>query len=155
MMNANSHADRYLAPDLFTRKVFNPLVRWLTRRGISVWGSRELRVVGRTSGEIRSVPVNPIQIDGTWYLVAPRGTTQWVRNLRAAGAGELVVGRRTQKFEASELVDPSEKARVLRPYLTKWKFEVGRFFEGVGPDATDAELEAIADNHPIFVLDLR
>ncbi|MEZ5226305.1 MAG: hypothetical protein R2710_06415 [Acidimicrobiales bacterium] len=44
---------------------------------------------------------------------------------------------------------------MLRPYLTKWKFEVGRFFEGVGPDATDAELEAIADNHPIFVLDLR
>jgi len=41
---------------------------------------------------------------------------------------------------------------VLRTYLRRWKFEVGMFFQGVGPDSTDAEFEAIAARHPVFVL---
>lgn len=144
---------RYLAPGWFTRNVGNPLVQWLTRRGLPIRGSRELRIVGRTSGRVRRVPVNPIEVDGVTHLVAPRGTTQWVRNLRAAGEGELVVGRRVERFRAEELADPTDKAAVLRPYLTAWKMEVGAFFDGVGPDATDAELEAIAGNHPVFVVE--
>src|SRR5262245_26119187 len=89
---------RYVEPGWFTRNVFNRSIRRLTRMGVSVLGSRELRVKGRTSGEWRSVPVNLLTIDGQQYLVAPRGTTQWVRNLRAAGGGELRVGRRTESF---------------------------------------------------------
>src|SRR3954447_24517639 len=50
--------DRYLRPGRFTQRVFNPLVRWLTRRGLSVQGSRELRVVGRKSGAVRTTVVN-------------------------------------------------------------------------------------------------
>src|SRR4051794_41890518 len=80
---------RYVEPDWFTRRIFNPTVKGLTRVGLSVAGSRELRVRGRTSGEWRSTPVNPLTVDGRRYLVAPRGTTQWVRNIRVTGAGEL------------------------------------------------------------------
>jgi hypothetical protein len=76
--------DRYIRPGRFTQQVFNPLVRWLARRGISLLGSRELRVVGRTSGEVRTTVVNLLELDTRNYLVSPRGTTQWVRNLRAA-----------------------------------------------------------------------
>jgi deazaflavin-dependent oxidoreductase (nitroreductase family) len=141
--------NRYLEPDWFTRNVFNRLVRRLTRVGISVMGSRDLRVKGRTSGEWRSTPVNLLTIDGVQYLVAPRGVTQWVRNLRAAGTGELRVGRRVQVFRADELSD-DVKAPILRTYLRKWKFEIGMFFEGVGPDATDEQLTAIAGGYPVF-----
>src|SRR3954452_1596171 len=93
---------RYVEPGWFTNHVFNPTIALLTRAGLSVWGSRELRVRGRTSGEWRATPVNLLTHEGNRYLVAPRGQTQWVRNLRAAGAGELRVGRRTEAFRATE-----------------------------------------------------
>jgi len=140
---------RYLEPDWFTRHVFNPTVQGLTRIGISVMGSRVLRVKGRKSGEWRSTPVNLLTVDDTQYLVAPRGLAQWVRNLRAAGSGELRVGRRVQTFHAVELADEA-KVPILREYLRKWKWEVGFFFNGVGPDSTDAELAAIAGGYPVF-----
>jgi deazaflavin-dependent oxidoreductase (nitroreductase family) len=129
--------------------VFNPTVRALTKAGISVWGSRELRVRGRTSGAWRSTPVNLLTLDGTEYLVAPRGVTQWVKNLRAAGTGELRVGKRVQPFRAVELPDDA-KPPILRPYLQRWKAEVGVFFDGVRGDSSEAELQRIAPNHPVF-----
>jgi len=82
-MNATS--PRYVKPKKATN-FFNESVGRLTRMGISVYGSRVLYVRGRKSGEWRSNPVNPLTVDGTRYLVAPRGNTQWVRNLRAAEA---------------------------------------------------------------------
>ena len=84
----------YKAPGWFTRNVFNRSVSFLTRHGVSVLGSRVLAVKGRTSGEWRTVPVNLLELDGHRYLVSPRGEGQWVRNLRAAGTGELRVGKR-------------------------------------------------------------
>jgi len=38
---------RYVLSGWFTQQVFDPLVAMLTRSGVSVWGSRELRVRGR------------------------------------------------------------------------------------------------------------
>lgn len=127
------------------------MVAGLTRAGISVWGSRELRVRGRSSGQWRTTPVNLLTVADKRYLVAPRGETQWVRNLRVAGGGELRVGRRTEAFRAMELTD-DEKAEVLRAYLNRWKAEVGVFFEGVSADSPDNEIRRIAPNHPVFLL---
>jgi deazaflavin-dependent oxidoreductase (nitroreductase family) len=144
--------DRYVQPGWFTRNVFNRLVAGLTRLGVSVLGSRVLEVRGRTSGEPRRVPVNLLTFEGDRYLVAPRGETQWVRNLRAAeGRGVLLLGRRREDFAATELGD-DEKPPLLRAYLKRWKAEVGMFFEGVGPDAPDAELRRIAPGYPVFRL---
>ena len=151
MTTAATHADRYLQPGWFTRNVFNKLVQQLTRRGVSVYGSRELQVRGRTSGELRRVPVNLLTVDGQDYLVAPRGETQWVRNLREAGEGGLRVGRHQHPFRPTEMADDA-KVDILRAYLRKWKFEVGMFFDGVGPDSTDDELRAIAPRHPVFAI---
>jgi deazaflavin-dependent oxidoreductase (nitroreductase family) len=139
---------RYLAPDWFTRNVFNRIVSGLARLGISVAGSRELRVRGRKSGEWRSTPVNPLVVDGQRYILAPRGTTEWVRNIRVAQRGELRRGRRTEQFRVSELAD-EVKVPVLREYLRKWGWEAGQFFE-VGKDATDADLARIAPGFPVF-----
>jgi deazaflavin-dependent oxidoreductase (nitroreductase family) len=144
-------ADRYLAPSWFTRQVFNRLFARLTKMGLSVRGSRILRVRGRTSGEIRTNVVNVLTHDNERYLVAPRGTTQWVRNLRVAGKAELKIGRRVETVVAEELADEA-KPTVLRAYLRHWKWEVGQFFDGVGPDAPDDELLRIASGYPVFRL---
>lgn len=139
----------YVAPDRFTVRVFNPIVARCTRLGISIMGSRVLYVPGRVTGETRSTPVNVLEIDDRRFLVAPRGTTQWVLNVRAAGGCELRVGRRSESVRALELSD-FDKPVILRSYLRPWTWEVGRFFEGVGPDSTDAELLAVAPRHPVF-----
>jgi deazaflavin-dependent oxidoreductase (nitroreductase family) len=141
--------DHYRAPGWFTRNVFNRTVAFLTRHGVSILGSRVLAVKGRTSGEIRTVPVNLLEFAGTRYLVSPRGEGQWVRNLRAAGTGELRLGSNAESFAGRELSD-DEKVPVLRAYLKRWKAEVGVFFDGVGPDSSDDELRAIAGKHPAF-----
>jgi deazaflavin-dependent oxidoreductase (nitroreductase family) len=133
----------------FTKNVFNRAVAALTRAGVSVAGSRVLEVRGRKSGEPRRTPVNLMTFEGQRYLVAPRGHTQWVRNLRASGSGRLLVGRRAESFAAVELPD-ADKPKLLRAYLEKWKWEVGQFFGGVGPDAPDEELRRIAPDHPVF-----
>src|SRR5262249_56806576 len=128
---------RYVVPGWFTRNVFNRIVAASTRLGISVWGSRVLEVRGRKSGTPRRTPVNMLTLDGTRYLVAPRGQTQWVRNLRVAGEGELRVGRRTDPFRAVE-IDDADKVVILRAYLKRWKAEVGVFFDAVTAPSTDA-----------------
>jgi deazaflavin-dependent oxidoreductase (nitroreductase family) len=134
-------------------KLLNSTVAGLTRLGISVLGSRVLYVRGRKSGQWRAVPVNLLVYERTNFLVAPRGHTQWVRNLRAAGGGELHVGNRIDKFTARELAD-ADKPAILREYLRRWKIEVAAFFEGVGPDATDAQLLAIAPGYPVFRIEI-
>jgi deazaflavin-dependent oxidoreductase (nitroreductase family) len=142
-------AERFDEPGWFTKNVFNRVVAALTRLGISVAGSRVLEVRGRKSGEWRRTPVNLLSFEGERYLVAPRGHSQWVRNLRASGEGRLVVGSRAEEFTATEVGDES-KPDLLRAYLEKWKWEVGAFFEGVGPDSSEEELRRIAPNHPAF-----
>jgi deazaflavin-dependent oxidoreductase (nitroreductase family) len=136
-------------PGWFTVNVFNRAVAWLTRRGFSVWGSRVLEVRGRKSGEWRRTPVNLLTVDGQRYLVAPRGHVQWTHNMRAAGGGRLVLGKKTEEFTATEVPDDA-KPPILRAYLTRWKAEVGVFFDGVGPDSSEEELRAIAPKHPVF-----
>jgi deazaflavin-dependent oxidoreductase (nitroreductase family) len=139
---------RYLKPAKSTN-VFNELVAKLTKMGVSILGSRVLTVVGRKSGEPRSTPVNLLTIDGVDYLVAARGETQWVRNLRVAGQGQLRVGRRDETFTYRELAH-DEKPVILRAYLKRWKFEVGAFFEGVDAKASDEKLREIAPGYPVF-----
>jgi len=144
--------EHYQRPDWFTKHVFNRAVAVLTRVGFSVWGSRVLRVRGRKSGEWRSSPVNLLTYNGKQYLVAPRGHTQWVRNIRVSATGELMLGNKAQPFRASEIPD-DEKVPILREYLKRWKFEVGMFFGGVSAESSDAELRHIAPDHPVFRVD--
>jgi deazaflavin-dependent oxidoreductase (nitroreductase family) len=151
-MTGVSSGASYRAPGWFTRNVFNRIVAAATRVGISVLGSRILEVRGRKSGILRRTPVNLLSVGGVRYLVAPRGQTQWVRNLRAAGEGDLLLGRRREHFHAAEVID-SDKEEILRAYLRRWTWEVGQFFSGVGPDSPSADLDRIAPAHPIFRLD--
>ena len=140
----------YKEPDWFTTHVFNKVVAGLTRLGVSVWGSRVLEHRGRTSGDLHYTPVNLLTLDGSQYLVSPRGVTQWVRNVRHSdGPMVLILGRRRQICQATE-IPPADAVPVLRAYLRRWKFETGQFFDGINPDATDEEWAAVAPKHPVF-----
>ncbi|MSQ06802.1 MAG: DUF385 domain-containing protein [Dehalococcoidia bacterium] len=140
---------RYHRPGWFLAQVNNRVIAFLAGRlGISLRGARLLSVPGRASGMRRTTPVNLLEHEGQRYLVAPRGQTQWARNLRAAGGGDLRLGRNVQSFRVAELAD-DEKPPVLRAYLRRWKLETGRFFE-VAPNASDAEFRRIASSHPVF-----
>ena len=151
--NEEATMTHYREPGFFTRRIMQPLMLGAQRLGISLWGSRSLEVRGRRSGEPRRVPVNLLTVDEVDHLVAPRGITQWVRNLRAAGEAELLLGRRRDRVRAVEVVDQAEQVVLLREYLRRWKWEVGVFFDGASADSTDAELAAIAPKHPIFRLE--
>jgi deazaflavin-dependent oxidoreductase (nitroreductase family) len=148
---SNPPAKRFQEPGWFTRNVFNRIVNGLMAMGISIAGSRVLEVKGRKSGNWRSIPVNLLEVDGTRYLVAPRGNTQWVRNMRVAGGGRLRLGRKTEDFKATEVTGDAA-VPLLRAYLKKWKWEVGTFFDGVGPDSSDAKLLEVSPEHPVFKL---
>src|SRR5262249_41287068 len=134
-----SSQDHFKQPGWFTKHVFNPIVAGLTKIGLPIAGSRVLEVQGRKSGEWRETPGKPPAYEGGRYLVAPRGHTQWVKNMRVSGGGRLAGHGKVEEFGATE-VPEAERPPILRAYLVKWKWEVGAFFEGVGPDSSDEEL---------------
>ncbi|MBP8536907.1 nitroreductase family deazaflavin-dependent oxidoreductase [Streptomyces sp. MK37H] len=144
---------RNLKPSTFDR-IFNGLAKRLAKLGIGLAGSQILAVRGRKSGEWRTTPVNPLTLRGERYLVAPRGHTQWVRNMRAAGGGELRLGRRVEPFSAVEVEDGA-KPEILRLYLKKWAWEVGRFFDDVDAHSSDEKLLEIAPGFPVFRISAR
>lgn len=133
---------------------FNRVVGWLARHGVSIAGSAEMSVRGRKSGRMQRVPVNPHAHGGSQYLVSARGHSQWVRNMRVAGGGELRVGRKVRTFTAVELPD-AEKLPVLRTYLEKWGWEVNQYFQGVTARSSDEEIAAAAPDHPVFRITVR
>ncbi|WP_338693637.1 nitroreductase/quinone reductase family protein [Streptomyces sp. Q6] len=146
MSTATPHVQK---PGWITVNVVNRAMAFLTRRGLSIRGSRVMAVRGRKTGEWRTTPVNPLTVGAERYLVAARGHVQWTHNMRVAGGGELHLGKKTEEFTAIEVAD-DDKVPVLRAYITLWKAELGAFFQGVTPDSSDEELRRIAPDHPVF-----
>jgi hypothetical protein len=118
----------YIKPGFFTTRVFNPVVSFLAGRlELSMKGARVLAVQGRKSGGWHSTPVNPLSFKGQRYLVAPRGETQWVRNIRVSRAGRLTVGGKVEIVRVEEVPNHA-KPPILRAYLKEWGWEVKQFF---------------------------
>ncbi|MFB7185886.1 nitroreductase/quinone reductase family protein [Streptomyces sp. NPDC056178] len=139
----------YLQGNAFTVRM-NSVIGWLARHGVSLLGSAELSVRGRRSGQLQRIPVNTHTYDGAQYLVSARGHSQWVRNMRVAGGGELRVGRKIRTFTAVEIADDQQKVRVVRAYLERWGWEVNQYFQGITAKSTDSELLAACPDHPVF-----
>ena len=148
--SASAHFARK-RPGWFTRHVFNPFVALLTRLGLSLFGSRVLEVRGRSSGVPRRTPVNLLEFEGQRYLVAPRGDTQWARNLRVSGEGRLLSRGRAKRFTAVEVSD-EQKPPILRAYLEHWAWETGVFFDGISATSSESELREASSKHPVFRL---
>jgi len=141
---------RYEEPNRAARAA-NALIRWLAELGISIAGTRALRVRGRKSGKQRSVVINLLTVDGVDYVVSPRGNTQWARNVRAAGVVEMGPSWRKERAEVRELADDA-KPEVLRRYLQRWYWQVKDYVVGLTPQSSDDELRAAAPNIPVFEL---
>src|SRR5262245_3944369 len=101
MLSDGHDPEALSASDAFDR-AFNAVLAFLMRMGVSVYGSRVLAVRGLKSCAWRTVPVNLLVHEGERYLVAPRGETEWVRNIRAARGGELRLGSRREPIAIIE-----------------------------------------------------
>ena len=143
-------ATRYEEPNRAARAA-NTVIRWLAELGISIAGTRALRVRGRKTGEERGVVINLLTVDGVDYLVSPRGNTQWARNVRAAGVVEMGPRWRRERARVSE-VDDDAKPELLRRYLAKWYWQVKGYVAGLTPESSDEQLRAAAPSIPVFVL---
>ncbi len=98
-----------------------------------------LTVRGRRSGRPITTPVPPLAYEGARYLDSGGGETHWVRNLRAAGQGELRRGRIREAFRAIE-VHGDEHDRVIAAYRERMGWRARNFFVAL-PDPAD---------HPVF-----
>jgi hypothetical protein len=141
---------RYEEPNRAARAA-NAAIRWLAEMGISIAGTRALRVRGRKSGKQRGVVINLLTVDSVDYLVSPRGNTQWARNVRTAGVVEMGPRWRSERFRVTE-VDDAAKPEVLRRYLAKWYWQVKGYVAGLTPESSDEQLRAAAPSIPVFVL---
>jgi deazaflavin-dependent oxidoreductase (nitroreductase family) len=141
---------RYEEPNRVAR-AGNVVIRWLAELGVSIAGTRALRVRGRKTGKSRAVVINLLTVDGLDYLVSPRGDTQWARNVRAAAIVEMGPRWRRQRVRASE-VDDAAKPELLRRYLARWYWQVKGYVGGLTPDSSDEQLRAVAPTIPVFVL---
>jgi deazaflavin-dependent oxidoreductase (nitroreductase family) len=141
---------RYDEPNR-TARAANALIGWLAELGVSIAGTRALRVRGRKTGKSRGVVVNVLRVDGVDYLVSPRGNTQWVRNVRAAGVVDMGPRWHRRRVRTTEVADAA-KADLLRRYLDRWYWEVKGHIAGLTPDSGDDELHAAAPSIPVFAL---
>ena len=75
---------RYDAPNLIA-KAANEFFRLLAELGISVAGTRAIRVRGRKTGKRRGVVINLLTVDGRQFLVSPR--RQYAMGPQCQGCG--------------------------------------------------------------------
>jgi hypothetical protein len=124
----------YRKPNAFARKVFNPLAM---RFNIS--GTEALAVRRRKSGGTQRVPLIRVEVGGHDYLVSPRGESDWVKNLRAAGEAELEGKDAKRRVRAVE-IPVEERPPILEAYQAKAGRAVASHFKAL-PDPAD---------HPVF-----
>ncbi len=142
-------ASEFRAPNAVER-VFNRVFGWLVGLGLGFSYNYLLQVRGRKSGKLYSTPIDLLERDGTRYLVAPRGRTQWVRNAEAAGVVALKKGSYSQSFRLRAITG-EEKLPILKAYLDTFRREVQRYFPVPAGSPPDAFLP-LADGYPVFEL---
>jgi deazaflavin-dependent oxidoreductase (nitroreductase family) len=134
----------FVKPTLI-ENLFGRAIGALLRLGVGPAHMRVLEVRGRKSGILYTLPVDPLQYDGKLYLVAPRGRTQWVRNVEASGEVTLRRGSTVERYGVRALTD-AEKPPILKAYLYGFRREVQRFF----PVAAGSPLDAFAPLSPRY-----
>ena len=131
-------------------KVANGMMVRLVKLGFSPNSTVLLTVPGRKSGVPRTTPVSVVRVDGERYIQTPYGERDWVRNLRAAGGGNIQVGRKVERVTVDEL-SPSEAVPVLRQVLRMAPKFLREHYD-ITADAAADEIEREAPKHPVFRL---
>jgi deazaflavin-dependent oxidoreductase (nitroreductase family) len=152
--------DRYYQPPSWVRvRLVNPLLRALVLRArLGRRGDqnvmRILRVRGRRSGRLYDVPVRIAALNGQRYVVSLLGASQWARNLRAAGAAQLLVGASVEPVVARE-IQAEEKGAFLAWYCQQPEHRLSVRY-GLNADTanlTPAEADRLARQYPVFQLE--
>jgi len=134
------------APERFFNRAFGALVGL----GLAPRDYHLLQVRGRKSGRIYATPVSLVALHGVRFLVAPRGRTQWVRNVEVSGEIVLKRGSSHRRFQVRALAD-ADKPPVLSAYLERYRAAVQRYFPLPAGAPTHA-FAAIAGRYPVFEL---
>jgi deazaflavin-dependent oxidoreductase (nitroreductase family) len=129
-------------------KLMNAFFGRLASIGLMASDTVQLQVKGRRSGQTRSVAVTWVEHEGGRYLVAPRGNTEWVRNVQAAGGQAVLKHGKSEGVRLEEL-PVEQRAPIIKSYLKKTAMVTKREF-GIEPDAPIEEFERIAPRHPVF-----
>ena len=92
-----------------------PSAMRMVRRRMPEAPLEELVIRGRRTGRERRMLLGFFDVDGGWYVGHPNGTSQWVRNLEAAG-GCTVIRRDGIPIEvrAAEVTSGPERDAVIR-----------------------------------------
>jgi len=147
MGNRQEPSKQFMQPTAIER-IFNRLFGFIVRLGFGQKDNYMLEVQGRKTGRTYSTPVYVLEQNGTKYIVAPRGYTQWVRNVLSSGEAQLVKGRRREKIELQAIAD-NEKPEILKAYLDRYKTTVQRYFP-VNAGSPVAAFQPLAAQYPIF-----
>jgi deazaflavin-dependent oxidoreductase (nitroreductase family) len=137
----------FLQPSLLDR-IINGAFGFFVKLGFGLSHNFLIEVRGRKSGRVYSTPVNVLDYEGRRYLVAPRGDTQWVRNVIVSGEATLVKGTKREKVRLRPIADEA-KAEILKAYLDRYKLTVQRYFPIPAGSPTEA-FEALAARYPVF-----
>jgi deazaflavin-dependent oxidoreductase (nitroreductase family) len=135
-------------PPTAVDRFINGAFGFLVKIGLGLPHNYLLEVRGRKSGRIYSTPVNLLEISGKRFIVAPRGYTQWVRNVEASGEANLIKRGRRQAFRFQSVADQA-KPEILKAYLDRFKPTVQRFFPIPAGSPAEA-FQPLAASYPVF-----
>jgi deazaflavin-dependent oxidoreductase (nitroreductase family) len=130
-MTSTSAPTGYVHPTFVMAHIVNPVLKFI--------GSPTLTVRGRRSGLPITTPLAPFDFEGARYLVGGGGETQWVRNLRASGEGQLRAKGTHQDFRAVE-IDGADRIRIVAAYRDQMGARFESYFKAL-PDLA---------KHPVF-----
>ena len=109
-----------------------------------------LTVPGRKTGVLRSTPVSPYEVDGRRYVVAGYAESDWAKNARAAGRGELTRGRHRERVRLVAL-PVEERGRILREFPARVPHGVTMFLKaGTVANSSPEAFAAAADRCAVF-----
>lgn len=131
-------------------RIFNKAFGVLVALGLGLRHNYLVQVAGRRTGRMYSTPIDLLEFNGSRFLVAPRGRTQWVSNAEAAGEVILKKGTKRQRFRI-RIVPDEEKPEILKAYLDRFKFTVQRYFP-VRAGSAPRYFVNIAERYPVFEL---
>jgi hypothetical protein len=137
---------QFMQPTVLDR-IINRAFGFMVKLGFGLSHNFLLEVRGK-SGRIYSTPVNVLEYKGKKYLVAPRGDTQWVRNVAVTQKATLVKGAKRENVRLRPLADEA-KAEILKAYLDRYKLTVQRYFP-IPAGSPLKEFEPLIGQYPVF-----
>ena len=138
---------RFDQPSLLDR-ILNRAFGFLVKTGLGLPHNFLLEVRGRKTGRVYSTPVDLLDYKGKRYLVAPRGYTQWVRNVIASQEATLVKRGRRENIRLHRISDET-KPEVLKAYLDRYKLTVQRFF-AIPAGSPVEDFKPLIGEYPVF-----